>query len=453
MARRGKMPAVTVTVLDRAIAWLDPARGLARQRAKIGLAMVGGYEGGRRDRRSLRSWRPFGGSADADILPDLTMLRERSRDLIRNVPVAAGAINTVTTNVVGEGLSVQSMIDADFLGLDADEATEWQKNAEREFAMFATGVDITGVQSFVELQALVFRSALESGDRFGRPIVLHVFDRTRPGQTRGVPYLAPVIEDLKQFGRFTAAEVDAAVINAFFAVWIKTPDAGGLAPIAGTAEAGSDGQDVKLESGLVQELAPGEEPFSLAPGRPNPEFDHFTTAFLRHVGVALELPFEILVKHFTASYSASRAALEMAWQFFRRRRAWIVKRFCQPVYEMMLDEAVATGRIEAPGYFDDPLRRAAWSRAQWTGNARISLDPKKEADADKLDLEMGTKTRRQIMIERTGGDFDEKTTQLQREAEARKAAGLVSAPAPAMTPPPAIPPPADDDDDDNEDEE
>jgi hypothetical protein len=42
----------------------------------------------------------------------------------------------------------------------------------------------------------------------GKPLVLHLFDRLRPELTRGVPYLAPVIEHLKQLGDYSDAEVD-----------------------------------------------------------------------------------------------------------------------------------------------------------------------------------------------------------------------------------------------------
>jgi hypothetical protein len=45
------------------------------------------------------------------------------------------------------------------------------------------------------------------------------------------------------------------------------------------------------------------------PGRPNAQFDPFVTAIVRQIGVALELPYEILIKHFTSTYSAARAAI------------------------------------------------------------------------------------------------------------------------------------------------
>ena len=97
----------------------------------------------------------------------------------------------------------------------------------------------------------------------------------------------------------------------------------------------------------------------------------------RTVGAALEMPYEVLLKEFTSSYSASRGALLEAWEAFRMRRSWLVEAFCRPVYERWLTEAVAVGRVQAPGFFADPLLRSAWCGAQWIGPVQGQLDPKK----------------------------------------------------------------------------
>ncbi|MBX9456137.1 MAG: phage portal protein [Rhizobium sp.] len=157
-------------------------------------------------------------------------------------------------------------------------------------------------------------------------------------------------------------------------------------------------------------------------------------AVLKQIGAALELPFELLIKQFDASYSASRAALEMAWQAFRRERAWIVRNLCQPFYEMVIEEAILSGRIEAPGFFNDPAIRRAWLNAAWYGPVKMSLDPKKDADADERDIANRTKTRSQIIMERTGGDVESVFEGLGYEEQLADENGL-SKPAPA----PAVP--------------
>src|SRR5688572_19314889 len=103
-----RLPAIQPTLVDRVVSYFDAVRAAERHRARMMLAISGGYSGAKRDRRPTSEWRPGAGSADADILPDLPMLRDRSRDLTRNAPLAGGAVNTVVTNVVGTGLDPQS---------------------------------------------------------------------------------------------------------------------------------------------------------------------------------------------------------------------------------------------------------------------------------------------------------------------------------------------------------
>lgn len=261
-------------------------------------------------------------------------------------------------------------------------------------------------------------------DEQGRRLVIHLFDRTRPELTRGVPYLAPVIEHLKQLGDYSNAEVTAAVLGAMVTMVVTTPIDDDTQPIAGEKKQNNADNEVTLGNGAVISLAPGEKAELLNPSRPNANFDPFVQAFLRQVGVALELPFELLIKHFTASYSASKAALEMARMFFRKQRSRFAWRFCQEIYGWMMDEAVASGRLHRPGYFADPIIREAWLGSEWIGPSTPSLNPKMEAEADEIDVRLGVKTREQICMERTGGDVEKKTEQLAREQTAREAAGL-----------------------------
>jgi lambda family phage portal protein len=272
--------------------------------------------------------------------------------------------------------------------------------------------------------------------------VLHLFDRRRPGQTRGVPYLASVIEPLKQLTRYSDAEISAAVISAAFAVFVKM-DAEAFGSLFDATDAKQyisgatkwDGS-VPVASmdapGKAVNLLPGESVEAPALGRPNAQFDPFVQAVLRQIGVGLELPFEVLVKHFTASYSAARAALLDAWRFFRGRRDWLMTVLCQPVYELWLEEAVANGRVRAPGFFADPAWRRAWCAAVWTGDGPGSIDPMKEVGAARERIAAGISTIAAESILHDGVDWETKHRQRVAESAARRDAGLEEAPAAAM---------------------
>lgn len=276
------------------------------------------------------------------------------------------------------------------------------------------------------------------GARSGRRNILHLLEQRRPEQRRGLPVLAPVMEQLKQLGRYTDAELMATVVSSFFTAFIKseTPEAGLPTTFDDDDLVDStDANSVELGNGSVVSLAPGEDVSVANPGRPNTAFDGFVLAVLRQVGSALQIPHELLVKHFTSSYSASRAALLEAWKMFRKRRAWVAVSFCQPIYEEWLAEAVAKGRVVAPGFFDDVAVRAAWSGAEWYGPSPGQIDPRAEVEAAVVRVEQGFSTRARETAELTGSDWTTLNRIRGREERLRREAGVVPGQAPTAPQP------------------
>jgi len=265
----------------------------------------------------------------------------------------------------------------------------------------------------------------------GLRVVIHLFKRDRPELSRGTPFLAPVIEHLKQLSDYSDAEVTAAVVGAMVTMVIESPEGlggGDTDPVIGEQTTNTAENELQLGNGAVLGLAPGEKASMMNPSRPNSNFDPFVTSFLTQVGVALSLPLELLTQHFSSSYSASRAALEIAWSHFNGDRVWFAERFCQEVYGWAMDEAVAMGRLNRPGWFTNPLVREAYLGANWIGPRRYSLNPYQEAQADRLDMEMGTKTGEQVCMERTGGEIEKKLDQRAKEMTLSRAAGLLVEP-------------------------
>lgn len=515
---RDAIAQVKPNIIDRVIGVFAPKAALERQRARLTMALVGSYTGASKSKRSLSQWSTTGGSADADTLFDLPALRERSRDLVRNEPIAGGAIHTVVTKTIGTGLAMQPRVRHELLSMTLEQAQEWEANAKTRFEAWGASkdCDIARTQNFYETQDLAFRSTLENGDVFclmprakrrgrdslltlqlieadrcsnqnrkadtttiaggieqdatgapksyffskthpgdinktaiewdtvpafgaksGRRNVIHLYRKLRVGQRRGVPYLAPVIETLKQMSRYADAEIMAAVVSSMFTVFVKSEDGAGLDPVTdlgGETGATSSDKDVKMAPGAIIDLAPGESIESANPGRPNPNFEPFFLAFCTQIGVALELPREVLLKQFNSSYSAARASLLDAWLFIRTRRDWIASNFCQPIYEAWLEEEIAYGRIEAPGFFNDEITRFAWCGAEWVGDGPGSIDPVKEVTAAEKRLNLKISTVEKEAMLHDGGDWRANIRQRGLEEEESRKAGLASPPDPTKKP-------------------
>lgn len=517
-----------MNILDKAIAQVAPGWALQRAKARSAMAFHAAWSGASLTRPGLTGWRTTNTDADADLAYDLPTLRSRAHDLYRNSPLAGAAINSMTTHVVGTGLSLQPAIDPVALGISEAQADAWKKRVLLRWNLWAETnlCDVTRFGNFYNLQDLAFRSMLLSGDVFGlitqrdapdgsptlavqlieadrvcnpnfgldtaalvagialdasgaprayhicrqhpgsrmalqsalqwdevpaygqgtgRRNVLHVFDRLRPGQSRGVPILAPVIEPLKQLQRYTEAELQAAVVSGAFAMFIKMDPAAfqdlfsdSTAEYLAAAKSwnGDFPQSSLNGPGKAVNLLPGESIDSSNPGRPNSEFDPFVTAIVRQIGARLGIPFEVLVKHFTSSYSASRAALLDAWRLFRVRRELLSQAFCQPIYEEWLAWEIANGTISAPGYFASAELRSLFSAANWIGDGPGSIDPEKEVRAAERRVGLGISTLAAESILHDGMDWETKHAQRVKEKAMRLAGGL-DEPTPAD---PSVPP-------------
>lgn len=504
-----RMPAVKPNIIDKAVGYFSPVAAVKRLKARAAIEVLNSYDGASKSRRALSAWTALGSDPDTDVLTDLPDLRNRSRDLVRNNPLASGAIKKKLTWVVGAGLRHRSTIDRAVLNLSEDQADEWEAVCEREWRLCweTKELDLARTLDGPAITRQVYLQYLENGDAFvllprrkrmgsvydlclqiieadrvenkdmasdsdtlaggvqkdsdGAPTayhilkqhpgsmsglskewivypafgqntglrnVIHYYQQTRPGQSRGVPDLAAVIEPFKQLGRYTDAEIMAAVISGYFTVFIESDSPGTFDYTNIGTEVGrsSSDTDYKLGNGAIIELAKGEKIHDTNPGRPNDSFDQFVLAIIRQIGVALQIPFEILVNHFTSSFSAARAAINEMYKFVIAERAHLSNNFLKLVYEIWMYEAVAAGRIAAPGFFSDPLVRAAYLGVKWTGPAKGQIQEQQEVEAAHLRVQYGFSTLQDETAQLTGGDWEQNHPQQVKENRKRLEDGLIT---------------------------
>lgn len=451
-------------------------------------------------------------SAKSDIEENRKTLRERTRDLTMNAPLATAAVVSTRTNCVGSGLMPKPKINYGLLGITKEEAEELQTKIKNEFALWAesTICDAADQNNFYELQQIAFLDWLKNGEEFallrygeklsympyqlriklveadrictegsfgeydgydkklkngnivmngieinpggkvvayhicsvhpgecttkslewtrvekrgkttGNPNVLHIFNAERAEQYRGVPFLAPVIETIKQLSRYTEAEIMAALLNAMLAIFITNrsgTEGGKFVGVERDSDRGDEDGKVRIGAGTVTYLADGEDVKPVESKHPSGNYDAFVQAMSVQIGAALEIAPEILLKKFGQSFSASKGALNETWKAYSMRRKWFINDFCQEVYNLWFAEAVSKGRIDAPGFFQDPIIQKAYTRATWNGPAQGNLDPVKEVVASEKRIENGLSTREDECAIINGSDYEDNVRTLIGENE------------------------------------
>lgn len=226
-----------------------------------------------------------------------------------------------------------------------------------------------------------------------------------PGQRRGRSILSRVAEPIIQMGRYSEAELTKAILQSYMTLFIETaenheehvPDDpllrltessrsdtwhredadGNILP----NEAPSDDVAITMGPGLVWNLAPGQKASLPESKAPVAEFWKFMEAQLKLVGMAVGIPYEVLIKSFNSSYSASQASVQDAARGWKiAANEWAYK-YCQPIYEQFVELLVRQNLIDCPGFLENPIIRKAWCSTEWHGPAVLNVDPRKSVES------------------------------------------------------------------------
>lgn len=266
------------------------------------------------------------------------------------------------------------------------------------------------------------------GPKSGRVMMLHNYLTTNEKQRRGVPYLANVIEEIVKLGQYESLEIQAAIVNAIFAVWVKPPqDADGEATITAAApkrtgaastavvtESATDAEEyvqnarkIDFTHGgtIVDALPAGHELESFDTNRPNVNFGAFTETVDQKIAAAKGLAQSLVSLKFNNSYSGARGELLSSWMTVDRFRRGHGYDFEDDVYQMWFIGEVYRGNVIAPGALSSRDLLLAYTNATWIGNQRPDIDPLKSVTAHVMEQKYAYTTGDAITAERNGGDY------------------------------------------------
>ncbi len=293
------------------------------------------------------------------------------------------------------------------------------------------------------LDAFTTTEALTSADfacipavRAHRRLVLHLFRQESEEQVRGVSCFAGGITLFRNLSDTLNFELFAQLMASTFPVFVATES--GQMPLTRQEDEETAEPFHKLEPGRVYYGGLNQKPYPLESRRPSANFAAFVEIILRAMAASQGIPYETLAKDYSkTNYSSMRAALNEAWKLYGYYRHWFARSYCQPLWEMLVEEAWLRGFVSLPAAGPDFYEaRELWCNASWVGPARGFVDPVKEIQAVIMALESRLMTYGEAWAER-GGDFDEGAEIMLAEAETLRrlsAAGSAPAARPAAGP-------------------
>jgi len=264
-------------------------------------------------------------------------------------------------------------------------------------------------------------------NRFGQKNIYHLYHIKRPGQSRGEPFFAPVINLFHDLAEYLEAEIVGARVAACFSVFIrKNNPTLGFENRTETQTTG-DGRTERVETiepGLIDYLQPGEDIETVNPSRPGSNFDSFVERVIRALAAGVGLPYELVAKDFSqTNFSSARAAIIEARRMFKQRQTFHQDRWLQEVWERVIEEAYLKGGFfdQAPSNFVSRVK--LWTRASWIPQGWEWIDPLKDAQASSMAINAGLSTLADETAKQ-GKDWQEVLEQRAREVELAETLGV-----------------------------
>lgn len=283
------------------------------------------------------------------------------------------------------------------------------------------------------------------GPRSKRPLIIHAFRPEYAGQRQGYSLYAHALQRLSELTTLGETYISKAIVEASIGGWTRPAKdapasgfmedhskesvdvvedmlAGADVPEATKQEIRTDAVQVFPELSLrkpsvwVGSAGAGEgvEPFKGT--TPSEAFSGYVDNMIEYLSASSGSSIEFLKMKFGENYSASRATLVLIWRIVSMWRAEMEADYLNVVASAWMAEEIAAGRIQAPGW-SDPRLRAAWMNIRWVGSSMPVIDPKKDAEANMLNVSLGATTLDEVALANNRSDGKKNRATLRRELE------------------------------------
>jgi len=234
------------------------------------------------------------------------------------------------------------------------------------------------------------------------------------GQTRGFPWLAPVMLNTKMLGGYEEAELVAARTAASKMAFLKqTGDA--------TYNGADDGSGPMMEAepGSIEMLPQGLEMQVLDWNHPNSNYGNFVKSALRGIAAGLNVSYNTLANDLEGvNFSSGRMGQMEEREQWTVLQQWLSDALMQPIYSAWLLSGLMTGAIGLPAGKIKKFDAATWRGRRWSW-----VDPTKEVNAKIMELNSGLTSLTRVLGE-LNIDRDELFSEIEDDKAALEARGI-----------------------------
>jgi lambda family phage portal protein len=234
--------------------------------------------------------------------------------------------------------------------------------------------------------------------------IVHLYQIDRPGQTRGVPRLAPVMGDIKQLAALQEAELVASRMAAVKSVFFEQD------PEVSSLGSGVDQIPMEASPGEYTLLPPGVKATMIDPTHPNTAFADFARAIRHDIATGCRVSYASITGDLTAvNYSSIRAGMLQERDVWRALQRWTIEHLHTRVYRAWVGWAMASGQLQLATM--DARRAYA---VEFAPRGWAWVDPLKDMEAAILAVDGGLNSRTAIAAEQ-GRDFEEILAEIDKE--------------------------------------
>jgi lambda family phage portal protein len=250
--------------------------------------------------------------------------------------------------------------------------------------------------------------------------MIHLYRKTRPGQHRGVPEIAPALPLFAQLRRFTLAVLAAAESAAEFAGILFTD-----APPNGEADAVEPMDLIELERNMLLTMPGGWKMSQLEPAQPATTYAEFKKEILNEIARCLNMPFNIAAGNSSGyNYASGRLDHQTYFKSLRVDQAFLATDVLDRVLSAWLWEYALAFGLDGGVLLDGMLRRLPLHQWFWDGMEHV--DPSKEARAQDFRLRNHTTTLA-IEYAKQGLDWEPELRQRAKELKLQRLLGMTEA--------------------------